>query len=228
MNKLTESLFNNKDDEYKKFSKKLIPDTKLDMIGVRVPLIKSTAKLCTIEDAEKFLSLPHEYYEEWFLHGLIIGKINDINKVLSLTENFLPNIDNWAICDSFATSLKIFKKHPELVLSYVKKWIKCEHVYTKRFAIVILLSYFLDSQFNSKILTITQTIISDNYYVNMALAWFYSVALVKQYDKVIPIIESKTLPQFVHNKAIQKAIESFRIPTNKKEYLKKLKLKTRR
>ena len=226
MHQITKRLIENIDLTYKDFSKKLIPDTKLKILGVRVPIIKKLAKeYKNTPTAQAFLSEDHIYYEEWFLHGLLISQIKDFNKAISLTEEFLPHIDNWGICDSFSASLKIFLKYPHEVYERILTWLKSDRPYVKRFAIVVLLDYFLDSNFDSKILTITSAIISDNYYVNMAIAWLFSVALVKHYNETITFIEQRTLPRFVHNKAIQKAIESFRISQDKKTYLRTLKIK---
>ena len=226
MNLIIQELFNNQDKIYKLFSQKLIPDTKLEIIGVRVPILKNIAKKYKNTNTEnEFLQEKHFYYEEWFLHGLLIGNETNFEKTMRYVEDFLPQIDNWAICDSFVSSLKIFKKNKTAVYKKVKEWILSDNTYTKRFAIVVLLDYFIDSEFIRETLTILQTIISDNYYVNMALAWFYSVALIKEYKTTLPIIESKKLPKFVHNKSIQKAVESFRIKEDIKAYLKSLKIK---
>lgn len=226
MNFLTQKLFEIKDEKYRIFSKKLIPDTKKEIIGVRSPLIKniiskykSNQELC-----ENFLSEKHIYHEEFLLHGLIISTKKDIDQVFNLLNEFVFQIDNWAVCDCTVSALKIINKHPKLAIEQVKRYLKSDRPYVVRFGIVVLLTYFLDKNFSDEILSLIKSIKSENYYVNMAIAWFYSVALVKKYQHTIGIIESKTLDKFVHNKSIQKTIESFRISNDKKIYLKTLKI----
>lgn len=226
---ITQFLIKNAEPRYKEFSKKLVPDTKYEIIGVRVPLLKKLAKnLKNTQVANDFLNTSHIYYEEWFLHGLLISQESDFEKALALLDKFIPHIDNWAICDSFVSSLKIIKHYPSIFYDKILRLISSELPYVKRVAIVIFLNYFLDDNFNSKTLTILSGIISDNYYVNMALAWYFSVALVKQYNDTIPYFTNYKLPIFVHNQALQKAIESYRVPNEKKTYLKSLKIKKER
>lgn len=227
MNILTKSLFDNSDDKYRDFSKKLIPDTKYKIIGVRVPVIKSIGKTAVKNNcAYSFLNEKHELYEEYFLHGIILGYLKvDFSDIMKKTEEFLPYIDNWAICDSTVAGLKIFKKYPEKVLDRVKIWIKSDKPYTVRFAIVTLLDYYLDDNFNSAILELVANVKSEHYYINMSVAWFFSVALIKRYKLTIPYLTENRLGKFVHNKSIQKATESYRINDKEKVYLKTLKIK---
>ena len=216
------------DNSYAEFTKKLVPDTRYPILGIRVPELKVLAKKLAKEKeiSESFLSLNHVYYEEYFLHALIVAyKFNDLDDVLKELENILPHIDNWAICDSFASALKIFRKHPEKVFSQIELWLKSDKPYVVRFGIVVLICYFLDKNFNSNVIKVINEVKSDNYYVNMAIAWLLSVALIKQYDSTIKLIESKAFPTFIHNKAIQKAIESYRILDKTKNYLRSLKIK---
>ncbi|MBE7087484.1 MAG: DNA alkylation repair protein [Clostridiales bacterium] len=219
-------LFDNFDTEYAKFSKKLIPDSKYDFIGVRVPDLKKIAKTIVKEKKEdQFLESEHKFYEEYFLHGLILGYCKkDVSTLIKLIKEFLPYIDNWAICDGTVQSLKIFKKHPAVAQNFAFDCLKSNKPYTVRFGIVTLLTYFLDENFSQKVIDEVVKINFDNYYVNMAIAWFLSVALVKQYKSAISYIESKSLPKFIQNKTIQKAIESFRISKEEKEFLKYYKL----
>ena len=227
MSKLTNILLDNKDEKYKIFSKKLIPDTSYPIIGVRVPIIKTIAKRFKNDEKLKndFIKDKHLYYEEYFLHGLLIATEKDnINWVFDALENFLPLIDNWAICDSCVMAMKIFNKNKGAVLNKVKTWLKSSHPYTVRFALVTLLSYFTSPEYCDEVLSIIKNVKSERYYVNMALAWLISVMLIKNYDKTLGLFTNVSLEKFVHNKSIQKAIESFRIPNEQKLELRKLKI----
>ncbi len=220
-------LLNDADEKYKNFHQKLIPTNTYPIIGVRVPIINKIAKNILKEKdvVLNFFNTKHTYYEEYFLHGILIGLSKfDLNTTLKLLDDFLPYINNWAICDSLVSSLKIFKKYREEIFPRVKKWLNSKHEYTVRFAIVVLLNYFLDDCFISQVLNLIKSINHESYYVNMATAWLISVALVKQYEKTLPLLEEKSLPNFIQNKAIQKAIESFRISDFNKSYLKTLKI----
>ena len=227
MNILTDLLFNNQDVKYREFSKKLIPDTKYPIIGVRAPIIKNIAKSNVFRDEifYEFINDKHLYYEEYLLHGMALGyKKLDFDETLSHLVSFLPYIDNWAICDSTVSGLKIFKKNLPKIFEKVKLWIKSDNPYTVRFAIVTLLNYFLGENFSEEVLNLAFSACCEHYYINMAIAWLISVALVKNYPNTVKLIESKTLPKFVQNKSIQKAVESFRISTDVKEYLKTFKV----
>ncbi len=227
MNSLTAKLFEFSEDNYKIFTEKLVPDTKLKVIGVRTPIIKKLAKSSiknSVNDTNLFLQEKHLYHEEMLLHGFILSFEKDIERFFDKFDAFLPHVDNWAVCDCTVMALKILAKHPVATLKKIEKYIKSNNAYTVRVGIVILLCYFLDENFNDSILEYVLSIKSENYYINMAIAWFYSVALVKQYDKTIIILEQKILPKFVQNKSIQKAIESFRISQDKKLYLRTLKI----
>lgn len=225
MHLFTKKLLSLKDEKYCEFSKKLIPDTKKEIIGVRAPLIKKIIKENNdFMLVSNFFQEKHVFHEEFLLHGLLIATIKDVNQTLNLLSDFVNHIDNWAVCDSTVSALKIFKKYPKQALDFAKKCILSPKPYVVRFGIVILLDYFLDDNFSNEIITLVKKINSENYYVNMAIAWFFSVALVKQYDSTISIILEKNLPKFVHNKSIQKAVESFRIEKDKKDYLRKLKV----
>ncbi len=223
---LTDKLLLNIDEKYREFSKKLIPDTNYQIIGVRTPIIKKLAKdSLASNDYKGFLLEKHTFYEEYLLHGILLGIINcETNKKLLLIEEFLPYIDNWAICDCTVAGLKFFKKNPETTLKFAKKWIKSNNPYTIRFGIVTLMSYLLTDVFCEETIEICSKIKSSHYYVNMGLAWFFSVALVKNYETALPYFTNKRLNKFVHNKSIQKAIESFRISNDKKKFLKKIKI----
>ena len=215
-----------RDEKFRDFTSKLIPGVDKELIiGVRVPEIRRLAKALSADERKKFISeLPHKYHEENLLHGAILQLIkNDIGEVISETEKFLPYIDNWAVCDM--SQSKLLGKYPDMVFGKACEWAKSEKTYTVRFAINVLLQFFLDENFKSEVFSLAESIVSEEYYINMALAWFWSFALIKRYDEALPIIESKRLPAFVHNKAIQKARESYRISDERKEYLKTLKIK---
>ncbi len=229
MNYLTKQLFENQDLSYRDFHSKLIPDNTHEIIGVRVPVIKSIANSALKTSPKQtldFISETHTFYDEFMLHALIINTLSlDINETFNHIENFLPQIDNWAVCDSLVSSLKIIKRYPDFTFNKVKEYLKSSHPYTVRFGIVVLLNYFLDNNFNEEVLRLASSRCGEHFYIDMAIAWLFSVALVKQYARALPYLLNEKLTKFVHNKAIQKAIESFRIDNNTKEYLKTLKRK---
>lgn len=215
-----------RDEKFRDFTSKLIPNIDKELIiGVRVPDIRRLAKSLSEEERKKFISgLPHKYHEENMLHGVMLQLIkNDIGEVITETEKFLPYIDNWAVCD--ISQSKLLERYPDVVFGKVSEWAKSEKTYTVRFAIDVLLQFFLDENFTPEVFALAKSIASDEYYVNMALAWFWSFALIKRYEETLPIIESERLPEFVHNKAIQKARESYRISDERKQYLNTLKIK---
>ena len=214
------------DEEYRVFQSKLIPtvDPK-QVIGVRTPVLRKLAKeLMKQEGAEKFLTkLPHEYYEENQLHGFMIGEIKDFDTCVAETERFLPYVDNWSTCDQMPP--KCFKKHREELLEYIKKWMSSDQIYTVRFGIGMLMRLYLDDAFRPEYLDMVAAVQSEEYYVKMMVAWYFATALAKQYEATIPYIEEHRLPVWTHNKTIQKAVESFRITPEQKEYLRTLKRK---
>ena len=219
-------LFENADESYRNFTANLNPIVdKNDIIGVRVPVIRTLAKkLRNTELAEKFMSsTPHRYLEENHLHGFLIESVKDFDEALAMTEDFLPYIDNWATCDGFRP--KVFRKNLPAVYEKIKEWIKSDHTYTVRYAVGLLNSFFLDDAFENEHLSLVSGIKSDEYYINMMIAWYFATALSKQYDSAVKIIEEKALDKFTHNKAIQKACESFRVSDNHKSYLRTLKIK---
>lgn len=227
MKEITKRLFDLQDITYRQFHAKLIPTIDYDkIIGIRTPDIRKYAKeLAGNPMAKDFLNeLPHTYYEENNLHSALLSLIyKDIEEFIEKLEDFLPYVDNWATCDMIAP--KIFKKNPGLVYEYVKKWIHSDNTYTVRFAIVTLLGYFLDETFNPEMLDLVASVKSDEYYINMAIAWYFSIALVKQYDIAIAYFTTPHLDIWIHNKSLQKAMESRRIDTETKLFLKKLKIK---
>ena len=225
---ITDGLFALKDENYRRFHAKLIPDIPIDnIIGVRTPVLRKYAKeVAKLPEANIFLeSLPHIYYEENNLHGALLSLLypKDIIAFMEQLERFLPYVDNWATCDML--SPKIFKKHLSYVYERVQKWLQSDAVYTIRFGIVTLLGFYLDDAFEPEMLQLVANVRSEEYYVNMAVAWYFSMALVKQYDATLPYIQNRGLEPWTHNKSIQKAIESRRIPQETKAYLRGLKIR---
>lgn len=225
---IKDGLFALKDENYRRFHAKLIPDIPIDnIIGVRTPVLRKYAKeVAKLPEANIFLeSLPHSYYEENNLHGALLSLLypKDIIAFMEQLERFLPYVDNWATCDML--SPKIFKKHLPYVYERVQKWLQSDAVYTIRFGIVTLLGFYLDDAFEPEMLQLVANVRSEEYYVNMAVAWYFSMALVKQYDATLPYIQNRVLEPWTHNKSIQKAIESRRIPQETKAYLRGLKIR---
>ena len=222
---ITEHLFEIADEKYADFSAKLTPGIERSrFIGVRVPKLRALAKeLIKADDTGFIKELPHNYYDENILHSLMISLVKDFDKAVALTEEFLPYIDNWAVCDLLSPNC--FAKNKDRLLVKIREWISSEHVYTVRFAIGMLMSHFLDKDFKKEYLEIPAAIRSDEYYINMMLAWFYATALAKQWDESIVYIEEKRLSLWVHNKTIQKAVESRRISEEEKNYLRSLRIR---
>ena len=223
-------LLKNQDLQYKKFHSSLMPTINSEVvIGIKVPILRNYTKDLLKKYAIQsfipfFKDLPHQYYEENNIHAFLIEKINNYDECLFQLEQFLPYINNWATCDML--NPKVFSKNKDKLLKKINEWIKSSHTYTIRFGIGMLMRYFLDKDFNSSYLELVYSIKSEEYYVNMMKAWFFATALTKQYDATLPIIQNKKLDIWTHNKAIQKAIESFRVPAEHKQYLKTLKIKS--
>lgn len=231
MNNITYSLFAMQDLSYRDFHARLMPTIdKEKIIGVRTPELRKFAKKLAKEErqgAEKFMAkLPHKYYEENNLHGALIELLADTPaEALQMIDEFLPYVDNWATCDSLPP--KIFKKDLKLVRRTVMPWLEAAETYRVRFAIVTMLGYLLDEEFEEGDLLKLANIETKEYYIKMAIAWYYSFALIKQYDAAVGLFEAKTLEKWTHNKSIQKAVESYRVPATRKEYLKTLRIKNR-
>ena len=219
-----ERLMKYQDLKYRDFQSKLVPNIdKETIIGVRTPDMRNIAKeLFNTDEANDFLNtLPHNYYEENLVHFFLIAMIKDFNRCVEAVERFLPYIDCWPVCDQ--ASPKVFKKNHEKLLPLIKKWIASSHVYTSRFAIRMLMNEFLDDDFKEEYLDLVASKKGDDYYLKMMVAWYFATALAKQYDATIKVIEGNSLDAWTHNKAIQKALESFRVSNSHKEYLKSLK-----
>ena len=218
-------LFTLQDKKYRDFQSKLIPTVAIDnVIGVRTPDLRKYAKeLSKREDIKDFLNvLPHKYFDENQLHAFIVSEIKDFDLCIKEVCRFLPFVDNWATCDQM--SPKIFKKHHSELLKHIKEWLSSDKTYVVRFAIGMLMEHFLNEDFDIAYPEIIAKIKSNEYYVNMMIAWYFATALAKQYNLVLPFIENKCLDSWTHNKTIQKAIESNRITDEQKAYLKKLKV----
>ena len=217
--------FKIKDDKYRNFTSKLLPNIPKDsVIGVKIPDVKKYAKeYLKDEESKQFLkTLPHKYLEENILHAQLISLNKNFDEVVELLDKFLPYVDNWSVCDTIKPN--IVKKYPKEFLKYLKKWIKSKDEYRVRFSIVALLTYYLDDNFTDEINELVLNVKSDKYYINMARAWYFSFALIKQYDKTINIFENKLLDEWTNNKSIQKASESFRVSALHKEVLLKYKI----
>lgn len=223
---ILEKLFEQQDREYAAFQAKLTPTVEEDrFIGVRIPKARIMAKQIYKENSytDFITTLPHEYYDENMIHALIISEIKDYESCIEEVNRFLPYVDNWAVCDSMIP--KIFKKNKELLIEQIKQWIDSREVYTCRFGIKMLMTYFLDDDFKSDYLEWVSAIRSDEYYVNMMIAWYFATALCKQWDETYLYIKDRRLACWTHNKTIQKARESFRITDEQKEILKQLRYK---
>lgn len=224
---IRERLFSLADSKYKDFNSKLIPNVDPEkVIGVRMPDIKKLAKsIVKNEDAEAFLSdLPHFYHEEDLLHGFIVAEGKSFEKTLADTEKFLPYINNWAVCDTF--SPRIFAKNKDILYGKILEWLRSSHPYTVRYGIGMSMRYFLDGEyFDGKKLSDVAAVKSEEYYVNMMIAWYFATALAKRYDETFPYIKDNRLDKWVHNKTIQKASESFRVSDEQKAELRALRRK---
>ena len=214
------------DPKYRDFQAKLIPNVdKESVIGVRTPALRKYAKqLVNREDIADFLDkLPHGSFDENQLHAFIVSEIKDYEECLARVDRFLPYVDNWATCDQM--SPKIFKKNRTRLLTSIKGWIDSDKTYVVRFGIGMLMEHFLDEDYDPSYPEIVCNIRSEEYYINMMMAWYFATALAKQYDSVIPYIEENRLDVWTHNKTIQKSVESYRISDEQKAYLKSLKRK---
>lgn len=221
MEEIQKHLFELQDIKYRDFHSRLMPDTdKETVIGIRVPVLRKYAKsIAGTELSEKFIKeLPHHYYEENNLHMMLITRIKGYDRCISEIERFLPYIDNWATCDFPAP--KCFENHKEELLPVIKCWIASSETYTIRYGIGMLMRLYLDEDFEPEYVKLVAGVESDEYYVNMMIAWYMATALAKQWDAVIPYIEEHRMSDWVHRKTIQKAVESYRITDEQKRYLK--------
>ena len=220
LNALQKKLFSLQDTAYRDFHSRLMPNIdKERVIGIRVPVLRKFAKdFSKTEEVKAFLQeLPHRYYEENNLHMMLITSICDYETCLVEITRFLPYIDNWATCD-FAEP-KCFAKHKEELLPQIEQWIASGETYTVRYGIGMLMRLYLDEDFAPEYPAMVAEVVSEEYYVNMMIAWYFATALAKQWESVIPYLEERKLSPWVHKKTIQKAIESYRIMPEQKGYL---------
>lgn len=221
---IRKELFNLADEKCADFQAKLTPTISRELfVGVRVPEVRKLAKVIYKSDEYKnFLSeLPHKYYDENMLHGLILSEFKNYDDCISEVDKFLPYVDNWAVCDIM--SPKCFKKNKDKLINKIFEWSGSGETYTSRFGIEMLMTHYLDEDFREEYLEIPASVHIDDYYAKMMVAWFFATALAKQWDATIPYIENSKLEAWTHNKTIQKARESYRITEEQKEYLKSLK-----
>ena len=221
---LEKELFQLQDLKYKEFHQKLMPTVNPDkVIGIRTPVLRKFAKeFGKREEAESFIkNLPHKYYEEDNLHAFLLEEIRDYESLIEELNKFLPFVDNWATCDMMRP--KILKLHKTELLEDIKRWLNSKDTYTIRFAVNCLMNYYLEEDFKTEYLEWVKNIESEEYYINMVRAWYFATALAKQYDEALKILEANALDKWTHNKTIQKAIESYRITSEQKEYLRTLK-----
>ena len=223
------AIFAARDEEYADFTAKLIPNVPREsIIGVRTPQLRRIAKrFGKNAGINEFLSaLPHEYHEHNLVHAYIAESIGDFDSAVKTIEAFLPYVTNWAVCDSMTP--RVFAKHTGELLPIIKKWLQSAHPYTVRFGLRMLMCFYLEKEFVSEINALAASVCSEEYYVNMMQAWYFATALAKQYDSTVPFVEEHRLSPWVHNKTIQKAVESFRITAEQKAHLKTLRLNLRR
>lgn len=224
---ILENLFALQDKAYQEFQSKLMPTiSSRTIIGVRTPLLRKLAKeLSGTAQAEEFLRiLPHEYYEENNLHAFLVERIRDYDTALEETERFLPYIDNWATCDCFCP--KVFAKYKAELIISIRQWLESDKLYTVRYAMGMLMRYYLDEEFRPEYLAWVAEVNREEYYLNMMRAWFFATALAKQPDAALPWLTERRLDPWTHNRTIQKAIESFRIPPERKQELRKLRIRS--
>ena len=220
---IRERLLELKNEEYRQFTARLVPNIPAEtIIGLKTPEMRAIAKeIFAGNYRDEFLSeLPHEYYEENLIHFFVISMIKDFEECVQKVEAFLPYVDCWPVSDQ--ATPKAFRKNHEKLLPYIRKWISSEHVYTARFGIRMLMNEFLGEDFREEYLELVATKKGDDYYLKMMVAWYFATALAKRYDETLPYIENHVLDEWTHRKAIQKAVESYRVTDEHKEYLKSL------
>ncbi|MBR1422434.1 MAG: DNA alkylation repair protein [Ruminococcus sp.] len=226
MNTIAQRLTKLQDPAFADLTAKTIPGfDRQYFIGVRTPQLRALAKeLYGSAAARSFTNeLPHRYFEEYQLHSFIISREKNFEICIKETEKFLPFVNNWAVCDQLCPAC--FSKNKDKLLPSIYKWLESEHLYTKRFAVKMLMSHFLDNDFDKRYLDAVCGIKSEEYYMKMMIAWYIATALAKQYESTLPYLTEHRLDKWTHNKAIQKAVESRRITDEQKTYLKTLKIK---
>lgn len=222
--KIIDKLLKLQDEKYKEFQSKLVPNIpKETILGIKTPELRELAKeVFKSDEREVFLNdLPHKYYEENLIHFFVISMIKDFDECIKRVEEFLPYVDCWPVSDQ--ATPKCFKKNHEKLLPHIKKWISSKHIYISRFGIRMLMNEYLGDDFKEEYLKLVSKVKADDYYLKMMVAWYFATALAKRYDETIPYLEKYSLDEWIHNKTIQKAIESFRVTNEHKEYLRTLK-----
>lgn len=225
MMSIRDNLIELHDKEYADFQSKLVPNISRErIIGVRIPEARKLAKEIREEEAREFLAdLPHYYYDENILHGLLISEIKDNTSTIEELDSFLPFIDNWAVCDIISPKVFRKKENRKELISDIRRWSKSNHTYTARFGLKMLMTHFLGDDFKKEYLEIPLSIKTDEYYLQMMIAWLFATALSKQWEETIKVLKEKKLETFIQNKTIQKARESRRITKEQKDFLKRLK-----
>lgn len=207
---------------YRAFECKITPGIAPEtVLGVRVPQLRKLAKSLSETEKNTFLSqLPHRYYDENNLHAIIISQCGDMHRTVELLDAFLPYVDNWNTCDMIIPVC--LKQDLSALLPHIRRWMAERHLYTVRFGIGLLLRYYLDDAFQPEYAAWVAAVQTEEYYLRMMVAWYFATALAKQYDVVLPYLQQHRLPQWTHNKTIQKAVESYRITPEQKDYLRTL------
>ena len=222
----TTYLYTLKDEKYKNFHQKLLKNENIKLIGIRTPLLKKLAKEISI-NPNYYINNNHNTYEEILIHGLTLGYLKiEFKELLNLLDKFIPYIDNWATCDLTISNLKQFKKNQMEGFKYIKKCVKNKNIWKQRVGIVLINSYYINDKYIKEIIKLLQELKTDEYYVQMAIAWTLSTCYIKYPNITINILKEKKLSPIIHNKTIQKIIESTRIDKEIKEKLKQLKIKT--
>ncbi|WP_343003352.1 DNA alkylation repair protein [Clostridium sp. 2218st1_F5_2218SCRN_220325] len=221
---LRDKLFELSDDKFKTFHSRLCPNTD-NIIGVRLPLLRQLAKEIAKGDWRNFLSnSKEEYYEEILINGLVIAYAKcDVEERLNYIESFVPKIDNWAICDSFCNTLKFVNKNKEIMWEFIQSYLKSYNEFEIRFAVVIILNYYITEDYIDLVLKTLDNIKHDGYYVKMAVAWAISMCFIKFEEKTMAYLKDNSLDDFTYNKSLQKICESLRIDKNTKELIKSMK-----
>ena len=225
MTEIQKYLFSNQDEKYRNFTLPLIPNVDPNtFIGVRLPVLKKYAKEIGFDDKKEFLkSLPHQYHEENILHAFILSNIKDYDEFIELVDKFLPYVSNWSVCDTICN--KHLNKYKDRLIKDVYRWLKSKELYRVRYAVKCLMNYYLDGDFKEEHIQKVEEVKLDDYYVKMMIAWYIATGLAKNYESFIKVIEERRFDSFIHNKSIQKAVESYRVSDEHKAYLKTLKIK---
>ena len=225
MDKIREYLLSQQDIKYRNFTLPLLPNIdEKTFIGVRLPIIKKYAKDLDNKSREEFLKdLPHKYHEENILHAFILSNIKDYDEFINKVNKFLPYVSNWSTCDTICN--KYLVKYKDRLIIEIYKWLKSDEIYRVRYAVKCLMNYYLNEDFKEEHLAKVEQVKLDDYYVRMMIAWYLATGLAKNYDSFVKAIEENKFDEFTHNKAIQKAVESYRVSDEHKAYLKTLKRK---